>query len=126
MNLPVEYIRRARCLHHPTTQFLGRNYQAGASGPSHLMPNRALIEARPLKQTDTFDLRRLREDFGADSGFTDAQLLAGLTVPAILDPSRRSIPEDEVIERLPVPTSGGRGTPGYRRYVDILQAVTAL
>ena len=44
-----------------------------------------------MKQADTFDLRRLREGFGADSGFTDAQLLAGLTVPAILDPSRRSI-----------------------------------
>jgi hypothetical protein len=44
-----------------------------------------------MEQADTFDLRRLREGFGADSGFTDAQLLAGLTVPAILDPSRRSI-----------------------------------
>jgi hypothetical protein len=44
---------------------------------------------------DTFDLRRLREEFGADSGFTDAQLLAGLTVPAILDPSRRSIGPDD-------------------------------
>jgi hypothetical protein len=34
---------------------------------------------------DTFDLRRLREDFGATSGFTDAQLLAGQTVPATAD-----------------------------------------
>jgi hypothetical protein len=28
----------------------------------------------------------LREDFGTDSGFTDAQLLAGLTVSATADP----------------------------------------
>jgi hypothetical protein len=56
-----------------------------------MKPDATLIEVRAMKQADTFDLRRLREGFGADSGFTDAQLLAGLTVPAILDSSRRSI-----------------------------------
>ena len=33
-----------------------------------MRPDATLIEVRPMKQADTFDLRRLREGFGADSG----------------------------------------------------------